>query len=94
MELTVNGNRYRRLIVILGLATSFATSWAWGLGLDSFTYQGMLRNQGVPFNGMAAFVFRLYDAESAGNQIGPDVTFPDLDIVFGEFTVRCSHPRR
>jgi hypothetical protein len=41
----------------------------------AFTYQGLLRQDGMPFNGSADIVFDLFDAELGGGQIGPSLTF-------------------
>jgi len=37
---------------------------------SSFTYQGVLRLDGVPVNGLTRIEYSLWDAESGGNQIG------------------------
>lgn len=41
------------------------------LASNSISYQGQLQQQGQPFNGTANLDFRLFDAATSGNQIGP-----------------------
>lgn len=53
----------------------------------TFTYQGSLSDGGVPANGAYDFQFSLYDALSAGGQIGSTVTKGDVTVTDGRFTV-------
>jgi hypothetical protein len=53
-----------------------------------FTYQGQLKQAGVPVDGLTDFEFTLWDAESGGNQIGGLVTVRQVDVVNGLFTVQ------
>jgi hypothetical protein len=53
-----------------------------------FTYQGTLSNAGLPAEGLYDFEFRLYDALSDGNQIGPTQTLPNVVVQNGIFTVQ------
>lgn len=41
----------------------------------SFSYQGLLRNAGVPVNDTCALRFSLFDASSGNGQVGPTLTF-------------------
>lgn len=41
----------------------------------SFTYQGQLRNSGVPVGGSCSFIFRLWDAPTSGSQQGATLTY-------------------
>lgn len=53
----------------------------------AFTYQGHLYDNNYPANGPYDFQFKLYDANSDGNQIGNDVNVPNVDVNNGYFTV-------
>lgn len=53
----------------------------------SFSYQGRLRNNGEYIDGACSFEFALYDAASAGNQLGPTVSKTNVSVVSGYFTV-------
>lgn len=54
----------------------------------SFTYQGQLKAGGVPADGNYDFVFRLYDAETDGTQVGGAVTIDNWPVESGLFTLR------
>jgi hypothetical protein len=43
-------------------------------GTTAFTYQGQLRDYGTNANGAYTMIFRLYDANTNGNQIGVSIT--------------------
>lgn len=53
---------------------------------DSFTYQGLLKQDGEPFNGTASVQFTLFGAERGGPALA-SVAFPDLEVVDGLITV-------
>lgn len=53
----------------------------------AFNYQGELAQAGQPFSGDADFEFSLYDAAEAGSQVGASITFLDVSILSGVFTV-------
>jgi len=53
----------------------------------AFTYQGKLNDAGGPYTGLASFRFRLFNAASAGTQIGSTLTACDVTVVDGVFTV-------
>jgi len=53
----------------------------------AITYQGRLAKSGQPVDATCAMTFRLYDHETAGSQIGPDLN-QDVTVVDGLFTVR------
>ena len=53
----------------------------------AFTYQGFLRDNGQPANGVYDLRFALYDSPSGGNQIGRIVLVEDVTVADGLFTV-------
>jgi hypothetical protein len=53
----------------------------------AFTYQGQLKQGGVPVNGTCDVRFRLFDAAAGGVQIGPDQTPSGVTLTNGLFTV-------
>ncbi len=57
------------------------------LGTD-FTYQGQLRQDGVPADGTADLRFALFPAASGGAQVGPTVTSSNVTVVNGLFSVQ------
>jgi len=52
----------------------------------AITYQGKLDKNGVPVNGACNFTFKLYDALSAGAQIGSTITINNQPVAGGFFT--------
>jgi hypothetical protein len=52
----------------------------------AFTYQGQLQKGTLPHDGTADFVFRLYDAATAGAQVGSDFSVNGLALTNGLFT--------
>ncbi len=52
----------------------------------AFTYQGRLRNNGLPVNGSANLVVGLYDAATGGNLLGAQ-TLTGVSVANGLFTV-------
>jgi hypothetical protein len=53
----------------------------------AFTYQDRLIDANYPADGLYDFQFKLYDANTDGNQLGTDVNKPDVNVVDGYFTV-------
>lgn len=53
----------------------------------AFTYQGELREAGVPANADYDFRFRLFDAASGGSQVGPTVDANAVEVSNGLFSV-------
>lgn len=72
------------LAVFAGLSGSTALAQS-PLGSD-FTYQGELANSGSPATGQFDLVFCLFDASTAGLQIGPTLCVNDLLVANGKFT--------
>lgn len=53
----------------------------------AITYQGRLMDSNEPADELYDFQFKLYDAESDGNQVGDDVNIPNVDVIEGYFMV-------
>ena len=74
-----------RRTVVSGIATLLAAA---SLTLSAYaqqsstalTYQGFLRDNGQPANGVYDLRFALYDSPSGGNQIGSIVTVEDVVV--------------
>jgi hypothetical protein len=57
----------------------------------SFTYQGQLKDSGGnPITDTCDFQFRLWDAESSGNQVGGDSLDGSVSVVNGYFTAQVN----
>lgn len=54
----------------------------------SFTYQGRISDGGTAANGVYDMQFKLYDAQSAGNQIGSTIANNAVTLSNGVFTVQ------
>ncbi len=80
---------------LLGVLFSVSAPPAHGqLLTTAFTYQGHLKDGGSPANGPHVMSFRLFDAATDGNTVGPAVNFdgiggnpPPVQIANGLFTV-------
>ena len=53
----------------------------------TFTYQGQLMESGLPKNGTANMIFKLFDAPSGGNQAGQTITANGVNLTDGRFTI-------
>ncbi len=74
--------------LILGLSVLFsAMLWVAGRAQAVITYQGYLRMGGAPANGNFDFIFTLYDAPMAGNQVGAPVRINNKLVRNGLYTV-------
>jgi hypothetical protein len=81
-----------RRTVVSGIATLLAAA---SLTLSAyaqqsstaFTYQGFLRDNGQPANGVYDLRFALFDSEVGGNQIGSVVFVNNVTVADGLFTV-------
>ena len=74
-----------------GIAAILALAWvapatAQSVG-TAFTYQGRLMDGGNPANDDYDFQFRLFDAETGGNAVGPLLILDDVTVLQGLFTV-------
>ncbi len=74
------------LAVLLFLGWSTSPLAAMPLG-TAITYQGQLKQSGVPYSGAADLAFTLYDAAAAGNIVAGPVTLNATSVVNGLFTV-------
>ena len=72
------------LLFVTGSAAASPSYTAIG---TAFTYQGRLSDGGAPANGVYDFQFALYDAESAGTQVGSTIPKDDVTVTDGLFTV-------
>lgn len=72
-------------LVALTLALLLGSSVTWAQ-TTSYTYQGRLTDSSLPANGSYEFQFKLFDALSAGNQIGAANSPPAILVSNGVFT--------
>jgi hypothetical protein len=72
------------------LLWSLATAAAAVPMSSSFTYQGLLRDAGLPASARYDFEFRLFDAPTGGMQTGTTVTAADVLVTAGIFTVELN----
>jgi hypothetical protein len=79
--------RIGRFGVAAALALSAVAGQASAQVTTEFTYQGRLDQSGNPSNGAFDFQFRCFDASAGGAQLGATLTFSDLNVVNGLFTV-------
>lgn len=77
-------HRFVRSILVLALAATlpFATAQA-----EPFTFQGFLEQAGTPLNGSANLAFKLYDADTAGSQIGSTLSANAWPVAAGVFSI-------
>lgn len=55
---------------------------------DAFTYQGQLKQGGVPVNGTCDFQFSLWDSQAGGTQLGSTQALTNVSVTNGQFTVQ------
>ncbi len=79
-------NRVRALVagIVCGLTSMVMAQVPVG---TAFTYQGELRQQGAVVTSTADMRFRLFDAATGGNQIGPELQLLSGTVSKGHFTV-------
>ena len=73
------------LIILMGLFTAQSRLQAQVPVGTAFTYQGQLKESGVPVDGEYDFQFRLYDAPNGGSPVGGNVTPQTLPVANGLF---------
>lgn len=71
------------LIISISAAAAFAQP-------STFVYQGKLQDSGVAANGVYQFQFKLYDAETGGNQVGLTLSGVTSSATNGIFAVNLS----
>jgi len=76
--------KLRHFIILLALLAGVGRAAA--QGTTAFTYQGQLRDGGTNANGAYTMIFKLYDANTNGNQIGVTLT-NNLSLFNGLFSV-------
>lgn len=69
------------ILFVLSVNATFAQT-------TEFTYQGKLNSGGNPANASYDFVFRLYDSQNGGNQIGIASPAFNVQVVNGIFTTK------
>jgi hypothetical protein len=72
------------VIVLLLVANTSAAAQS----SSTFTYQGYLTNADGPVTATCDFQFSLFDASSAGSQIGPTLTHTAVSVAQGVFSVQ------
>jgi hypothetical protein len=82
----------RRIVVgptapLLALALMLAASPAALAQTTAFTHQGRLTDAGTPATGIYDLQFALFDALTAGTQIGSPIALDDITVSAGLFTV-------
>ncbi len=91
------------VVLVLGGGGQLVTSLLAGPGEqptgEMITFQGFLKQDGLPANGQYDFYFRYFDAMVGGNQIGPTIEFdgdpgdyPPIEVREGFFTVLLQQP--
>jgi hypothetical protein len=74
-----------RLIALLALCGVASAVHAQTPITSAFTYQGELSSGGSPVNGTFDLRFRLFDAVSAGTQVGPTLCVNNVAVTNGRF---------
>ena len=77
---------HRRLIPLAIAALVASASSASAQVGTAFTFQGELKQSGSAATGQADLKFRLFDAETAGNQIGSELSLLSASLAAGRFT--------
>jgi hypothetical protein len=81
------------LVLAAGLTQAQGPTPSGGVGVQAamgtaFTYQGQLKKGGALVNRNCDFLFTLWDAETGGNQIGPNQEKTNVPVTNGLFTVQ------
>lgn len=77
-----------RRMLALAVASLLAPASGALAQTTAFTYQGRLQSGGAPASGLHDFRFRLYDAATAGTQVGLPVCVDNVGVTNGLFTVQ------
>jgi len=73
--------------IVLSLVLALGATAQAGQVTGKFSYQGLLQSNGLAVNGTADLRFRLYDALTAGNQVGLQTTKLSVAVSEGVFNV-------
>lgn len=81
--------------ILAALLTGNVTAQSGPVGTQAlagtgFTYQGQLKNANGPVTGVCDFQFGLWDADSAGAQMGATQTIAGVNVSSGLFTVQLN----
>ncbi len=71
--------------IALACAALAAPAGAQSVG-SAFTYQGSLAQSGTPVTGSYEMLFKLFDAETGGTQMGATINRPSVSVGAGVFT--------
>ncbi len=82
----MKASRLTMFAVALALGSGITTAHGDALG-TAFTYQGQLKDEGVPANDEYDFVFRLFEDPVGGAQVGDDLAESDWTVSDGLFTI-------
>ncbi|MBU0616194.1 MAG: hypothetical protein KKI02_00605, partial [Planctomycetes bacterium] len=82
----MKGSRLTMFAIALALGSVIEIARGDVLG-TAFTYQGELKDAGLPADSDYDFVFRLFDDPNSGAQIGSDFPVDDWPVTDGLFTV-------
>jgi hypothetical protein len=74
-------------IGIVAVLSALLARDARGQGATAFTYQGELRTDGLPADGLHDLRFRLFDLAAGGVQVGPVVCLDNVSVIDGRFVV-------
>jgi hypothetical protein len=85
----MKSSRLLLLALSVVVLVSSGLSAAVGVG-TTFSYQGQLREAGLPANGTYNVDFKLFDASAGGIQYGDTLTWPALPVFNGQFTVELN----
>ncbi len=79
----------RRSILLAVLSSFWLLTGPDSVWAGTFTYQGQLKQDGGPFDGLANLEFRLFDVDAGGAALGTQ-TLMNVDVVVGLFTVQLN----
>ena len=83
----LSGQLVRSMVIVsLTLLAPCAGALAGSQISPMFTYQGVLKSSGAPYNGTADLRFTLFDAAVGGNAVGSPITVNAVQVTDGLFT--------
>ena len=78
------------LLVLFAVVLCFGLVGLAGPIGTAFTYQGRLIDSNEAADGLYDFKFKLFDANTGTNKLGPDVNESEVDVIDGYFTVELN----